>query len=259
MGMLTRLKKKELDGFKEFVCNLETTPETRRKEILQLAALEDPIYASWVMKNMASANDVLKLSSDQIDKVIKTLPNGLNVLAKAFYNSEKVSFIKEQVLSRYMLSDFEEFYAAISSLKKSEQEGSQFLLLKVVRDLQRKEEIEGPFWSLPPISLMNEEKLDVMNGDVEIKFDNGKVAAKGSVLKGDRHGIWEHYFENAQLMAKGFYRAGLKNGSWEFWYLNGKVKAKGSFKDDNKHGDWIEFDSTGTETLAKYEYGKKLT
>lgn len=259
MGMLTRLKRRELEGFKEFVCNLETTPESRRKEILQLAALEDPLYTSWVIKNITTINSILKLSSDQIDKVLKTIPNGINALAKAFYNSEQIPFIKEQVLSRYMLSDFEEYLVAISALKKSEQEGSQFLILKVVRELQRKGEIEGPFWSLPPIDLMNEEKMTSFNGEVEIKFDNGAVAAKGTMLKSQRHGIWEHYFESAQIMARGFYRAGLKNGNWEFWYLNGKVKAKGAFKDDNKHGEWHEYDQTGTETLVKYEQGKKLT
>lgn len=259
MAMLTRLKRRELEGFKEFVCNLETTPESRRKEILQLAALEDPIYTSWVIKNLAHVNDILKLSSNQIDKILKTIPNGLNAFAKAFYNTEQIAYIKEQVLSRYMLAEFEEFLLAVHNLKKAEQEGAQFLILKVVRELQRKEEIEGPYWSLPPIDLMNEEKMKVFNGDFEIKFDNGTIAAKGSILKSQRHGIWEHFFENNRLMARGFYRVGLKNGTWEFWYLNGKVKAKGPFKDDNKHGEWHEFDLAGVETIVHYEDGKKLT
>lgn len=258
MAMLSRLKRRELEGFKEFVCNLEVTPESRRKEIIQLAALEDPIYTSWVIRNLTTASAVLKLSSDQINKVIKTIPSGLNTLAKAFYNTEMIPFIKEQVLSRYMLSDFEEYLMAISGLKKAEQEGAQFLILKVVRELQRKEEIEGPFWSLPPISLMNEEKI-IADCELEIKFDNGVVAARGSILKNQRHGIWEHYFENGQLMARGFYRSGLKNGGWEFWYLNGNTKAKGSFKDDNKHREWYEYDQAGILTLVQYEDGKKLT
>ncbi len=258
MGMLSRIKRKELEGFKEFVTNLETTTEARRKEIIQVAVLEDPIYMSWVIKNITTAEEVVKLSSDQIEKIINNLPSGLLVMAKAFFNTPELTYLKEQVISRYMVADFNDYLASITTLKRAEQEGAQFLIMKVMRSLQAKEDIYGPIWQLPPVELMREDKMQSVTGFKEIKFDNGAIAAKGHMIKNHRHGEWHHFFENGKLMAKGTYDQGQKVGTWSFWYLNGKTKAEGSFKNDSKHGPWNEYDHEGNMVVAEYEEGKRL-
>ncbi|MFZ4714804.1 MAG: toxin-antitoxin system YwqK family antitoxin [Bacteriovoracaceae bacterium] len=258
MGILSRIKRRELEGFKEFVTSLETTTESRRKEIIQIATLEDPIYMSWVLKNISSAKEIIKLSSDQIEKILKALPNGVFVLAKAFYNQPEIEYIKTQVLSRYMLSEFEECLQKVKGLKKAEHEGCQFLIMKMARDLQAKEDIYGPFWFLPPVELMKEDKMKSFTGLTEIKFENGTLAAKGPIVKNLRDGEWEHFFDNGKLMAKGDYDQGQKIGPWSFWYVNGNIKSTGIFKNDSKHGVWKEFDQEGKESSCNYEEGKRL-
>jgi hypothetical protein len=258
MGMLSRIKRREIEGFKDFVKNLEITAESRRKEIIQVAVLEDPIFMTWVMRNLIDASEIIKLSSDQVEKVLKALPNGLQVLAKAFFNTKEIDFIKDQVLPRYMVKEFEEYLAAISQLKKAEQEGAQFLIVKMARYLQEKEDIYGPPWMFPSAELMADDKMKSFTGMAEIKFENNVIAARGQIIKNNRQGIWDHYFENGKIMARGSYEQGMKEGPWQFWYLNGKLKAEGAFKYDSKHGLWKEFDQEGNVNVVQYEEGKRL-
>lgn len=258
MGMLTRIKRREIEGFKDFVKNLEITSDSRRKEIIQVAVLEDPIYMSIVIKNITDAFEIIKLSSDQVEKIIKALPNGLQVFAKAFFNTKEIDFIKDQVLPRFMVKEFEEFLTAVGQLKKADQEGAQFLIVKMARFLQEKEDIYGPMWMFPSAELMAEDKMKSFTGMVELKFENNCIAARGQSIKNKRQGIWEHFFENGKLMAKGSYEQGLKEGPWQFWYLNGKLKAEGAFKNDSKHGLWKEFDQDGKIAVVQYDEGKRL-
>jgi hypothetical protein len=258
MGILNRIKRQELDGFREFVTNLETTTESKRKEIIQLAVLEDPIYMNWILKNITDVNKVIRLSSDQFEKILKNLPNGLQILSRAFYNHPDLEFIKTQVLTRFMLGEFEDYLSNIKALKKSEQEGAQFLIMKSMRLLQAQEQIIGPHWFLPPIEIMREDKMKSISGVSEIFFENGNLAARGEILKNLREGFWEHFFENGKLMANGEYDQGQKSGSWSFWYISGKIKSQGEFKNDMKHGTWKEYDSEGTVTVVEFEEGKRL-
>ena len=68
--MLERIKKKQLDGFREFVVSLETTSMQSRGQIFTSGVLEDPLYMSWVMKNIRTYEDFLKLPADEIEKVL---------------------------------------------------------------------------------------------------------------------------------------------------------------------------------------------
>jgi hypothetical protein len=258
MGILNRIKRQELSGFRDFVINLETTTESKRKEIIQLAALEDPLYVNWVLKNMTDVNQVIRLSSDQFEKILKNLPNGLQILARAFYNRPEIDFIKSQVLTRFMLGEFDEYLSNIKNLKKSEQEGAQFLIMKSMRLLQSQELISGPHWYLPPIEIMREDKMKSISGIAEVFFENGNLAARGEISKNQREGHWEHFFENGKLMAEGEYDQGQKSGKWSFWYVSGKIKSQGEFKNDMKHGTWKEYDSEGIVTVVEFEEGKRL-
>jgi hypothetical protein len=59
--MLDRIKKKQADGFKEFVSSMETTGSPMRGQILTAGLMEDPIYMTYVMKNLKTFNDFLQL------------------------------------------------------------------------------------------------------------------------------------------------------------------------------------------------------
>lgn len=253
MGILNRLKRNEYEGFKDFICSLETTTELKRKDILMSAMLEDPIFTTWVVKNLKTIDHFLNLSTDQIEAVLKIIPNSPLILARAFYKNEKMQSMKDQIVPRYLQTDYKEFSSMIKELRKAEQEGAQFTILRYTRELQRKEEITGFMWNLPPIELMKEDKMQNYTGDFEVKFESGQLAAKGQIVKNFRVGDWNHFYENGQLMAKGNYDQGNKHGEWNFWYSNGKLRSNGYFKNDFKYGAWKEYDRNGIENIVEHK------
>ena len=85
MGMLDRIKKKQLLGFKEFVQNMETTAGPKRVQIFMAGVLEDPIYMDWVMRNIRTFSDLLKLPSEEIEKVLMSQEQLLQLFAKSIF------------------------------------------------------------------------------------------------------------------------------------------------------------------------------
>ncbi|MBL7666037.1 MAG: hypothetical protein JNM93_12955 [Bacteriovoracaceae bacterium] len=244
-SILRRIKKKEYQGFKEFVRNLETTPLSRRVEIMQSAILEDPVYMTYAFKNMATPDEVLNYANDNIDAFIKTLPNAINTLAKAFYKTPKIDFIKNTVLPKGLAKDFEEELNLLKDLKQGEKEAAGYMLVKTFRDLQEQEYVYGKAWNFPPAHILKEETGAKQEGHTILQFENGQTAAEGEVVKANREGVWVHYYENGVIMARGNWKGGSKEGEWTFWHSNGKKKAQGVYKEDAKVEGWQYFDREG--------------
>jgi hypothetical protein len=243
-SILKRIKRKEYDGFKDFVRSLETTAHSKRVEIIQAAILEDPVYMTYIFKNMTTANEVIELVADSIDVVVKNMPNAISTLAKAFYKSDKIDYIMNEVLTAGMAKDFEEELGLITELKVAERDAAQYLLVKTYRDLQEQEYIYGKSWDFPPGHLVKEDGAR-QEGHVVIEFENGQTAAEGDFMKGNREGTWVHYYENGVIMARGNWKSGMKEGEWTFWHANGKKKAQGIYREDVKEGTWQYFDRNG--------------
>lgn len=255
MEMLDRIKRKQEAGFKEFVLNIETTGATKRAQIFTSGVLEDPIFMGWALKNIRTFNDFLELSSDDIDTVLKNQDQMMPVIAKCVFGATPEEMLKvEGVLNRYT-SRLRDEISYLKDVTPAEKESSKFFLLKTTRKLQMEERIIGFPWKMPPRDIFFPKSFK--DGDVQIKYENGTVAAEGKIEKGKREGAWNHYYENGSKLADGEYRLGLKHNYWHFYYSNGKVKSEGRYREDLKHGIWKELDRNDAVTESEYVEGVK--
>jgi hypothetical protein len=255
MGMLDRIKKRSFDGFKEFVLNVETSSATSRQQILMAGILEDPVFMTYVMKNVRTFDDFINLPSDEIETVLKTQEQMMGVLAKCVFglDSDKMSSFGSNI-PKY-LSKLKDELGYLKEVTPGEKEGAKNFILKAVRKLQTQESIQGFRWQLPPPNMFYPKTYK--DGENEIFFETGVLAATGEVTKGKRSSFWKHFYDSGKLMAEGEYSDGLKIGVWVFYYGTGSMKSQGKYKLDLKHGQWKEWDRLGVMSLAEYVEGVK--
>ncbi|MBA2403729.1 MAG: hypothetical protein H0V66_03075, partial [Bdellovibrionales bacterium] len=234
--MLDRIKKRTFEGFKEFVLNMETTGTTSRSQILMAGILEDPIFMTYVMKNVRTFEDFIDLPSDEIDTVIKTQEQIIGVLAKCIYGMPEDKILAFENNIPKHISKLKDELSYLKEVTPSEKEGAKYFILKIVRKLQQQEQIQGFKWHLPPQDMFHPKILK--DGQFEIYFETGVLAAEGQVLKGKRSDAWKHFYDSGKLMAEGQYNDGLKTGVWVIYFGNGSIKAQGKYKADLKHGQW---------------------
>jgi hypothetical protein len=254
MGMLERIKKKQLQGFKEFVLNLETTISTKRRPIILAGILEDPIYMSYVIKNVRTFEDFLSLSEEELNKIFPYE----DLAAMVAMSLQEVPEEKIKKLETLIPKYFPKIQDELSYLKEStleQRERAHHHLLSVVRKYQEEKIINAFDWHLPPDSVYS---LELPKEGVQrIFFDNGKLAAEGQILKTRRQGHWRHYYENGALLAEGEYQGGLKQGKWVFYYANGALKSQGHYLDDLRQGLWSDWERSGVESQGEFIKGIK--
>lgn len=255
--MLERIKKKQFDGFRDFVENMEVTASIQRPAILMNGILEDPRFMRWVTKNLRTFKNFMELPADEIEAVIKTNDSVLGVLAKAveIKGPEDLQELSK-AFPRFFGKLKEEIEFRGTGITASERESAQFFLLKTVRRLQRQEAIQGFRWELPPPDVF-QERPPVKDGVMQIFFEDGTLAAEGEVLKGKRIGVWRHYYDDGRLLAEGTYVEGLKHGKWLFHYGQGSPRAEGKFISDVRQGLWREWDRNGVEREIEWVDGKR--
>ncbi len=259
MSMLARIKKKGMEGFKQFVSNLEGTAPGKRMDIIQAALLEDPVYAEWAMKNIFSIERLLELPTDELIVLCQNLPSGMGLFARAFCNTKEHVKVSSEVLPKPFNREYLDEAERFRGIDKSDELAAQSLLLKTLRDLQNRELLVGPIWHLPPSDVIGESKLLVRpSGVAELKYSTDILAAKGELKNGRRIGHWQHFFVNGKLMAEGNYDNGFKAGEWIFYYLDGTLRGKGPFVGDNKQGSWQERDRNGIVSEILYEDGMRV-
>lgn len=249
MGMLDRIKKKEIAGFKDFVLNMETTIASKRVQIFMTGVLEDPIFMDWVMKNLKTFSDVLKLSRSDLETVLQMQESMPNVFAKSIAE-EKLDLTE---LIPHLAGRVTEELRYMGELEKSEVAAAQAYILKSVRQLQQAEKIKGFEWKLPSRDLFLSKHCK--DGLEKTFFDNGFLASAGEYLKGKRTGPWQHNYDTGKTLAEGEYLGGLKVGNWIFYYANGDKKAQGHYYLDQKHGTWLEWDRKGNMVEINFVEG----
>jgi hypothetical protein len=255
MAMLERIKKRQYEGFRDLVTNLETTGLKSRSNILSMAILEDPVFMTYVMRNIKTFEDFLNLPSDEIEKVLASQDQIPTIFAKCIYGlDEEILFSFKSTMPRFFSRLVDEL-SYIKEVPKSEKEGAIFHLLKLVRKLQEDDKIQGFFWQLPPLEVFQPKVYK--DGLVSIHFESGIVAAQGSYLKSQREGTWKHYYDTGKIFAEGEYSDGRKNGPWTYYFLSGAIKSKGLFKDDLKQGHWQEWEKSGEMIDVFYKDGVK--
>jgi hypothetical protein len=255
MGMLERIKKKQLDGFREFVVSLETTSMQSRGQIFTSGVLEDPMYMSWVMKNIRTYEDFMKLPADEIEKVLTSQENIINVFVKTIEDKTGgMNFIETTIPK--LMSKIKDEWEYVKDVSSDQRVSARSHIMKVTRKLQISEDIMGFRWQLPPMEIFYPKTYK--DGLTEICFDSGVMAAKGMMEKNKRIGPWVHYYDNGRILAQGDYIDGLKQGDWIFFYSNGKERAKGRYFGDQRNGMWREWDREGAMAEVEYKEGAKV-
>lgn len=256
MGMLERIKKRQLEGFKEFVINLETTSGLTRSQIFTAGALEDPIFMGHVIKNLRTFDDFLKLDPADIEVVLTSQEQLINLFAKCVHGPGTLQISDlEPVIPRLVpkLKDELSYLQEVSSVEK---DGARSHILKLTRKLQIEDKIHGFRWMLPPLDIFYPKILK--DGAIKLEFESGMVAAEGQAFRGKRIGNWKHYYEGAKIMATGGYVDGFKSGMWTFYYMNGNKKSEGNYLDDLKHGPWTEWSRDNLLSKVYYKEGVKV-
>ncbi|HXH75216.1 MAG TPA: FliG C-terminal domain-containing protein [Bacteriovoracaceae bacterium] len=251
--MLDRIKKKQFEGFKEFVQSMEITGSQTRVPIFTAGILEDPLFMGWVMKNIMTFEDFLKLPSDEIESVLKTQDQMMGILAKCIYDpSPEVMKLLESSIPRF-ISKLKDELSYLTEVSSQEKDSARFHIVKVTRKMQMQELIQGFPWKLPAQDVFFSKTFK--DGLGQIMFENGVLAAEGNFSKGKRSGSWRHNYETGNVLAEGDYLDGLKAGNWVFYYGSGGIKAQGKYKADLRHGPWKEFDRNGKVTDLDYVEG----
>lgn len=255
MGMLDRIKKRQFVGFKEFVLNMETSGSGSRQQILMTGILEDPVFMTYVMKNVRTFDDFLNLPSDEIDTVIKTQDQILGVIAKCFFGSPPTEIAAFESMIPKHMSRLKDEMSYLTEVSPSEKEGAKYFILKLVRKLQMAETIQGFAWRLPSQEIFHPKVFK--DGKSQIYFESSILAAEGDILRGKRTNSWKHFYDSGKLMAQGEYHDGLKTGVWVYYFGNGSIKSQGIYKLDLKHGVWKDWDRAGILSETDYVEGVK--
>lgn len=254
--MLDRIKRRHFDGFKEFVLNMETTGSSTRQQILMAGLLEDPVFMSYVMKNLRTFDDFLSLPTEEIDTVLLHQEQLVGVFAKCIFGLPEARVTELGQGLPKLSSRIKDELSYLKEVNPAESEGAKYYLLKVVRKLQMEEAIQGFQWKLPPQDLFHARVMK--DGITSIFFETGVLAAEGEVAKGKRCHFWKHYYDTGKIMAEGEYVDGLKVNNWTYYFGNGKTKSKGRYKSDLKQGIWQEWDRSGGVTEIEYNEGVKV-
>ncbi|HLT22880.1 MAG TPA: hypothetical protein VKZ84_05535 [Bacteriovoracaceae bacterium] len=252
MGMLDRIKKKQLNGFKEFVQNMEITSSSKRIHIFMTGVLEDPIYMNWVMKNIKNFSHVLELSSEDLEAVLMFQEQMVGIFAKSIAKED----IDPLSLLPRLGNRVRDELSYLGDLSPQEIDSARFYMIKMTRKLQMEEKITGFNWLLPPQDVFFNKHIK--DGKEQIFFDNGNLAAEGEYAKAKRIGYWRHNYDTGKILAEGEYLDGLKVGTWVFYYGNGEIKSQGKYMHDQKHGTWQEWDRNGVMTEIKYREGVRI-
>lgn len=256
MGMLDRIKRKQFDGFKDFVESMEITDGAKRQHIFMTGVLEDPVYMMWVMKNLKTFKDFLELPSDEIELVLSNQEQTMSVFAKCLHGIDDDNMKSYDKVIPRLFNSFRDELSYLKEVSSGEKESAKFYIVKCARKLQKEERINGFRWMLPPNDIFYE-KQGPKEGEVKIFFESGVLAAEGQVQKSRRCGSWKHYYDTGKVLGQGDYTDGLKDGFWQFFYVNSNPKSEGKYKSDLKQGVWKEWDRNGDCMSSNYTDGVK--
>lgn len=256
MGMLERIKRRQFEGFKDFVQNLEITGSTTRAQIFTTGVLEDPVYMTWIMKNLRTFDDFLNLPGDEINTILASHEQLVGILAKCLkgQDPDKIKDVESAIPK--LSSKLKDELSYLQEVTPSEREGAKFYLVKTARKLQAEDAIRGFHWMLPSMEIFHLKVIK--DGPHESFYESGALAAHGEIYRGRRRGPWKHNYDTGQVLAEGEYLDGQKVGDWTFYYSNGSIKSQGKYRQDNKHGTWKDWDRNGESTESEYNEGVKI-
>ncbi|MDB5201623.1 MAG: tetratricopeptide repeat protein [Ferruginibacter sp.] len=79
------------------------------------------------------------------------------------------------------------------------------------------------------------------HGPFGYKFQNGKVAAKGSYNNYLLSGPLVYYYFDGSVSSEAFYKLGDKDSTYKFYYHGGKLQAEGKYHHNEREGIWKNY------------------
>ena len=248
MGMLTKHKKKGLEGFQNFVCNIETASSESFKNILQTAMIEDPIYITWALKNLMHFEDVVELEDEPFETLLNAMPN-CQTWVYAFGHSEMEPLLLGKV-SKLTRQKFLDELALVPKISPGQQLQARNSCITKLRAMQKNHDLDPYAWQLPPQEVLDGDHLKLpATGEVVIDYAPGQPALRGSMDNHMRTGNWEVFYPNGQKYAQGAFKEDQRDGVWEFFGTRGEAKMKQSFED----GHLVKTELLGEAAKAKTE------
>ncbi|MBP5296034.1 MAG: hypothetical protein J6Y94_01730 [Bacteriovoracaceae bacterium] len=230
MGMLTKHKKKGLEGFQNFVRNIETASSDSFKNILQAAMIEDPIYITWALKNLMHFEDVVELEDDPFETLLKALPNR-QTWVYAFGHSEMEPLLLGKV-SKVVRQQFLDELALVPKISPGQQLQARNSCIVKLRDMQKNHELDPYKWQLPAQDVLDGSHFKLPNkGEVVLDYESGTPALRGSTENHMRTGNWEIFYPNGQKYAEGAFKEDQKDGVWKFYGPRGEAKMVQTYED----------------------------
>jgi len=78
-----------------------------------------------------------------------------------------------------------------------------------------------------------------------LRYQNGRLRARGEVSEGERSGEWTFWYSSGALAKRAEFSGGPLSGRYQEWRANGRPAAEGEYLSGEKAGLWLYWDDTG--------------
>jgi hypothetical protein len=253
MTYLSRMKKKDSAGFEQIVRDLEVLPIKKKWDRSFMMSIEDPIYMSYVVKNLLSIDKVTTLDKKSFFIFCEKTPNIITLLYFAFHNRPQEKEILEMLAPKYKeLYDEENERNLSKEVSQGLRESAMGKLISSFRNLSDGRNLELIQISSPPVNVLNFDKSSPPTTHLKRFYENGTCALEGEIKRKLRMGPWKIYYSSGQLMAQGEYVEGMMENLWSFYYPKGTKMSEGHFRKNIKINDWKEFNAKGEISIVNY-------
>lgn len=259
MYTLSKHKKKGVDGFKEFVKNLELFPSKTVQNMIFIGLLEDPVYLKWALQNRISFQYFKELSPEDVMKIYDFIRMPLQTFISAMKSdNDEPAFVGEKLPEPLQRQYWEEREGL--SVTFARQDQARISIMEKVLELEKRGILPKINWKIPPSDVLEGNSFEITDDGIYIQYyQNGKFALRGMLENRLRAGTWEHFYPDGNIFAVGIYINGEKNDDWTFYYPDGCVKMQGSFKDDLREGKWVFFSQeSDDESVVYFKEGKVI-
>jgi antitoxin component YwqK of YwqJK toxin-antitoxin module len=113
---------------------------------------------------------------------------------------------------------------------------------------------------LNPISIkFYDKKGKLLHGDIQVKYNSGKLQLKGSFNEGKPNGFLQSYFESGNISFEGMYSNGKPEGIHKLYFETGQIYLEIPYRDGKVHGmvKTYDFGNSKNKIFELYENGMK--
>jgi len=87
-------------------------------------------------------------------------------------------------------------------------------------------------------AVMSSYDPEIMDGDVNYYFKNGKKQTERKYINGKENGYYKEWYENGKIENEGLMKEDKLEGEWKYYYANGNTRMIGSYINGLKNGVW---------------------